>query len=324
MQHRTSSISASRAFWGIALATLFVLAADQIGGKLMDHMYLRSTATPLGRILNAGPENLVLGSSTSKYAIMPGAFLPGTRNGAENGQSMYYAAAVLRAMPEGTNLRRVFLGIDPGDLRYGLEVTTLKHLWNVSPLARLDPNLRERLDATRKVHPLEFVSGLYPHRNRISKIVKQYFFPHPPKDNPYSWYSGQAHELNPAGPVEGKAPALHPAARKALEEIAVDAKRLGVQLVLFTSPVYGRVREHDPANQGLYATLRTILGGVDLIDLTRHDEPRLDDFAADMNNFWDGPHLNDVGAKTYSRILVDMYNQRTNSESTHADAAHLD
>lgn len=321
MPHRTSSISASRAFWGIALAALFVLVADQLGGMLMDYVYPRSTATPVGRILNANPENLVLGSSTSKYAIYPDAFLPATRNGAENGQSLYYSAAVLHALPAGTSLRRVFIGIDPSDLKEGLEVSTLKHLWKVSPLARLDLSLRERLDHTRTVHPLEFVSGLYPHRNGLFKIIGQYFTPRPPKDSLYSWYNGNMHELTPAGPVEGEPPALHPAARKALEEIAADANRLGVQLALFTAPVYGRLREHDPANQGLYAAMRDAFRGTDVVDLTRHDEPRLDDFIQDVNNFWDGPHLNAAGAPAFSRILADMYKQHTNPESTHADAA---
>lgn len=324
MQRKTSSISASRAFWGIALAALFVLAVDQAGGALMDRVYLRSTATPVGRIVNAAPENLVLGSSTSKYAIKPQAFLPATRNGAENGQSLYYGAAILHALPQGTPIKRVFLGIDPGDLKFGLKVSTLKHLWKVSPLARRDETLRARLDATRHVHPLEFVSGLYPHRNGLVKIVEQYFSPRAPGDSLYSWYKGQVRELAPEGPVQGPPPSLAPEARKALEEIAADARRLGVRLVLFTSPVYGRVREHDPANQGLYAAMREALAGADVVDLTRHADPRLTAFAADVRNFWDGPHLNGAGAGAYSRILADMYSQRTALEESHADTAAND
>ncbi|WP_461209668.1 hypothetical protein [Desulfocurvus sp. DL9XJH121] len=318
MPHKTSSISASSAFWGIALTVLFVLAVDQACGLVMDSIYPRSTASPVGRIVNADPENLVLGSSTARYAVNPETFLPGTRNGAENGQSLFYCAAVLRALPQDTRLKRVFLGVDPLDLTNGLKTPTLKHLWAVYPRIRKDAHLRQRLGTLRRIRAVEYLSGLFPHHNGLFNMIRQYLFPKPPEDSLYSWYPGQHHELTPAKAPEGPPHALDPDAMQALRDIAEDAQRLGVELVPFSSPVYGQVREHLDVNRLLYAGLREALAPARPTDLTDHDDPRLEAFAMTKTYFWDGPHMNDVGGREYARLLADMYRQRTSREASHA------
>lgn len=317
MQRKTSSISASSAFRGLLLTALAVLLVDQATGLFMDRAYVGSTATPVGRILRAEPENLVLGSSTARYAIHPDDFLPDTFNAAQNGQSLFYAAAILRALPARPDLKRVFLGIDPNDLLDGDAAPTLKNIWQISPLARQDPFLRRCLGVTRPANPLEFLSGIYPHRNHLFKIVRQYVTPRPTDGGLYSWYTGNRHALVPGKPDEGPPRPLHPMAREALQRIARDARRLDVELVLFTSPVYGAQRELDSANSALYADMRAILRDTRHTDLTVGEGPEFAAFVQDGANFWDEAHLNLDGARAYSKLLASFYAQRKNQDGTH-------
>ena len=107
MRTAPSSISASSLVKALLAIIVLVVLIDQLGGLFLRRIYLQSTNSPIGRITHAAPATLVLGSSTAKHAIDPAAFLPGTYNAAENGQSLFHAVATLRSLPPTTGLQRV-------------------------------------------------------------------------------------------------------------------------------------------------------------------------------------------------------------------------
>ncbi len=313
-QTAPSSISASSLAKALAAIIVLVLLIDQLGGLFLRRIYLESTSSPIGRIARAAPTNLVLGSSTAKHAIDPAAFLPATYNAAENGQSLYFAAATLRNLPPIETLQRVIIGLDPDDIISGYRSDNVRHLWRIAPLAYRDQVLRDWLaqaKAPRADKPttdplidLKFLSGLFPYRRIAPSVVDQWLRPRDTGDG-YDALDGQmdgAVVLRAGGePIE-----IADEAGDLLSALADAVRRHNLQIVTVTTPLAGYLREQDPRFEPALQAMREALAGTDHCDLTLYDAPWLQSFIRNPQHFWDGPHLNRQGAVAYSTTLAEV------------------
>ena len=313
-----SSTSASRAPSGaprdglsarglaLVLAALAVglVAADRLGGMALERAYRATAASPVDRILASRAQVLVLGSSVSKYAIDPAYFLANSYNAAANGQGLFYAAAVLRNLPREAPVRRVVLGFDPGEFHSGYRDANFKHLARLAPLARADPWLREQIGRSDSWAWLKNLSHLYFYRGTVPEIVKRALRPEKPGRG-FEPLVGVRHDSDPPPVADGgAAQTVAPEALEALDRILAAAAARDIQVVAVVIPVWGRARERAAAFAGIMAAIRGRLAAAGMCDLTAGDSPALDAIRADGSLFFDGPHMNTLGARRYSRALA--------------------
>ncbi|MHA1564053.1 MAG: hypothetical protein ACTSX7_01965 [Alphaproteobacteria bacterium] len=304
MQTAPSSISASSLFKALLAIIVLVVLIDQLGGLFLRNIYLKSTNSPIGRIAQAAPANLVLGSSTAKHAIDPAAFLPATYNAAENGQSLFHAVAMLRSLPPNTGLQRVIIGLDPDDIVSGYKSNNVSRLWRLAPLAYKDKVLRGWLGQTDTLVDIKFLSGLFPYRRIAPSVVDQWLRPRT-TGNGYDALEGEmAGELSLR--LSSEPMVIAPESADLLAALAAAAKRLDLQIVTVATPLAGYLREQDPLFAPALQAMRGALAGTDHCDLTTYTAPWLENFIRQRQNFWDGPHLNRQGAIAYSTALAEV------------------
>jgi hypothetical protein len=295
---------------GLVLTLAVLVGFDQGGGALLDHLYERSSLSPVVRITQAAPENLIVGSSTANRAIDPQAFLLRTYNAAEDGQGIFYMAALLRALPDGTPIRRIVIGIDPGSLISGFADATTKHLWRLGPLAASDPVLRDWLVRDSFLTEIKLLSRLFAYRSDAGPIIRRWLRPSP-ADNGFTPLDGALDALPDPVPAKERAPrAVAPEAGVVLDIIAAEAVRLNAQIVTVTIPVLGGFDADDPAFAAAYALMSERLSAVPHCDLTSAHTPALRAVAATPAFFSDGAHFNGAGARAYSEQLAQLIASR--------------
>ncbi len=299
-----SSISASSLAKALLAITVLVLLIDQFGGLFLRAIYPQSTISAIGRIAQAAPATLILGSSTAKQAIDPAAFLPATYNAAENGQSLFHAVAMLRNLPPMTNLQRVVIGLDPDDLVSGYKSGNVARLWRLAPLAYKDRLLRQWLGQADPLVDIKFLSGLFPYRRIAPSVIDQWLRPRT-NGNGYQALEGEMDD--PLKLRSPSAPAvIAPESADLLAALAEAAGRRNIQIVTVATPLAGYLREQDPLFAPAFQAVRTALAGTDSCDLTTYTAPWLESFIREPSNFWDGPHLNRQGAIAYSTALAEV------------------
>lgn len=304
-KNEASSTSATRAAFGIAITALVLLTLDQGGAWLLDRVIERSTWSPLVKVERSKAETLVLGSSTAKYAVDAAHFLPNSLNAGENGQGVFYTAAILSALPNAGSLKRVVALIDPGGLSSGFNNNNLKHLWRYAPLARRAPQLRPWLRATDPWASVKLLSGLFAYRDDGRRVVKYWLRPET-EFYPYEPLVGRKHAIDASQKsLDGVSLPTSKEGLALLDRMAADVTRLGVKLVVAVTPVPGLLREEHAQFAAVFIDIRSRLAKTDFCDLTLNPPDSVRVFSLDADNFWDGPHLNQRGARAYSAMLAE-------------------
>ncbi|MGB8275606.1 MAG: hypothetical protein WCF16_10105 [Alphaproteobacteria bacterium] len=305
-----SRASARTVALALALLALGLFAADRAGGVLLDRLYPASGASPAVRIAQARPQVLVLGSSIAKYAIDPAAFLPGTFNAAANGQGLFYAAALVRNLPQDSGVKRIVFGVDPAEFIAGYKDSTFPHLADLGPLARHDPWLRDMIGRGDPWAELKFQSRLYYYRGALAQILKRLLRRAEARAG-FEPLRGVAH--GPDMPVYHDVPPGKPSAHEslaALDLLLEAAAARGIQVVGLAIPEWGRDFATAPRYQAVIAAIRARLEAAGACDVIVAESVELDRIRNDGALSFDGAHMNAAGAAAYSPEIARLIRER--------------
>src|SRR5690606_27475901 len=288
----------------LTVIALALIAADRIYGLVFDYAFARSSFNVAAQVERADPHTLVIGASGGKYALDPAVLGQGSYNAAQNGQSGYYVAALLNALPTGSNLSRVIYAFDPDDVASGLRGSNVKHLARFAPWSRQDPQLRGWLTRGRLIESVKLYSHIYRYRGIAAAVIRGWR--KPAWDNTgYQPLTG----IMPARPLPDRPsrPALRPPddGIALLHALAAAVRRHNVQLVVLSAPMHGYDRTVRTNLAPLYEAMREAFSGLDFCDLTTVRDPRLDHIHSAHTYYFDGAHANAEGAQAFSAVIRD-------------------
>lgn len=290
----------------LAIVLLALIGLDRLYGLSFDYVYARSSFNVAAQVQRADPETLILGASGGKYALDPVTLGARSYNAAENGQSGYYVAALLNALPTGGSLKRVIYAFDPGDVAAGLNGPNVKHLARFTPWSSSDPQLFSWLSRGRIVEALKLHSGFYRYRGLNSAAFRGWRRPDW-SDTGFEPLSGvmapQPLPVHPPAPVVPPAPE----GKAMLEVIAAAVRRHQAQMVVVVAPMYGHDRSAMPEYADLFQIMRNSFRDLSFCDLTAiRDDPRLKSLTATHTFYFEGAHANAEGARYFSALVRDL------------------
>ena len=289
------------------MLVLLLVAFDWIGGVFLRRIYPESTANPVARVQRAGPHTVILGSSTAKYGLEPAALGESVYNAAENGQTIFFAAAFLRRLPQQSSIRRVVLGLDLPDLVEGYQAKNMRYLKKYSVLATGDPHLLDQLSVIDPFIKVKFLSGLYPFRGQTRRVIYEWLVP-AIVDDGYQPLIGAGGE---AGRIDSRPPTpAPPESVEGLRQVIAAAELRRLQLVVLAMPWMDEPFPADTSRfSNVIARFRRLLAETDACDLTTVRVPGISKLAGDPSNFKDREHLNGVGARRYGALVADLIDE---------------
>lgn len=325
-----------RHFWlALIVALISLVVIDRTFGWVMDQLYEKSSKNPIAQIERTKPEWLVVGSSVAKYAVDPSFMdIKQVYNAGRNGQGIYYATLILKALPENTSVKRVIWFVDPGDLVMTLKDGGAENIRAVSPLVTRVPSLRKAFTGDDVLKSIALYSHLYRYRELAPGIAARWLRPHwqetgysppafvdPPKPQSNDPITEDAEKKPKAS---SRKTVLQPSTdgQDILRILADEIKKRDWQLVLVTGPVLNDDRTTKEAFRDIYALLRKTMRGLSVCDLTTLPASGFANVIGQSDYFFDGAHMNGPGAKAMSRQLSVLLRQHclgavTSEKPTH-------
>lgn len=280
-----------RQLWLALAAVLFsVVIIDILFGVCMDQVHARSSNNPVAQIMRSGAQTLIAGSSTSKYSIAPTVFSGRTYNAGENGQSGYYVAALLSALPAGNAVRRVIYALDPADITDGLDGANIPNLRAFAPWSGRDMKLRAWIAYGNPFARWALFSNLYRYRALAPGIVARWLWPNRSPDG-FMPLHGSLEGLPARSTAQEPSRQPSSSGLAMLEAIAAEVSRQDLELIVLITPTLGRDRRTETGNRVVLEAMRRIFAHVKFCDLTSMQDARIDRFTQTPAYFHDGPHL---------------------------------
>lgn len=292
----------------LALVAAALLAGDQLYGFAHDRMFARSSYNPAARVQHADAETVIIGASGAHYALDPAVLGGRSYNAASDGQSGFYVAALLNALPSGS-IKRVIYGFDPEDVQSGLAGPNVKHLAQYAPWANHDAQFAGWIARDRPLTRFKLVSGFYRYRGLGPAVLRGYTRPRWDGNGFEPLRATMAPYPVPQPPVAPDLP-LAESGRMMLQAIRAAVARHDAELVVLVTPMYGGNRGLRPQNAGATAAMRAAFAGLRVCDLTADPDPRLPGIYTNPAYYRDGAHTNATGAAAYSAIVRDMVSTR--------------
>lgn len=288
----------------VAAVALALVVCDQLYGLVFDRLFASSTFNPAARVQMAGADTVIVGASGAHYSLDPAVLGGRIYNAAEDGQSGYYVATLLNALPAGS-VRRVLYGFDPSDVVSGLAGPNVKHLARFAPFAASDSQFETWITGGKPLARLKLRSGFYRHRGIATAALRGWFAPPglgtgfvpldgimtPPAQNPVT--GGPAGRPSPSGLAM-------------LQAVAAAVRRHDAELVVLMTPMYRYDRSRLAEFQPLIAAMRDSFAGLRLCDLTAPEDSRMAAVFDNHRHYRDGAHTNGAGASAYSQIIRDQ------------------
>lgn len=291
----------------IALAVLIagLVCTDLIAGHWLDRMFAKSSLNPVAGFRHANANTVILGASGGKYALDPASLGGGIYNAAENGQSGYYVAAFLNALPPNT-VKRVIFAFDPADVQSGLAGPNIKHLARFSPWAARNLQLKSWLSHGKVLEQVKLLSAFYRYRGIFGGVVRRWMRPQWSADG-YKPLSGvMKFEIKVGQQPAKERFQASPSGIGMLNAIANAVARQGSELVVVTTPGFESDRANLPQLASLMDSMRSAFGGLRVCDLTTARDSRLSDIFHTHTLYADGAHMNGEGARIYSSVVKDL------------------
>ncbi len=254
-------------------------------------------------------ETLLLGSSTISRNLDPKVF-ESTLGGnaysmAKDGTGLFYSTLLLNELPEqSSSLKYIVLGIDPAAFINGFKSSNFKRVERLKPLYWYDSELSEFLDGEDKWAVLKKSLVSYPYRGVYRTIMMDKLKGKSGLPGNFSpLYGHMQPETNEV--ADGQPKPLAPESLRALEIIAQTMAKQSAKLVLISTPFYGgRQRAFENQYSQVMQTIHEKLSAVNVCDLTQFTSPELMTFSMNHKMFFDGAHMNNEGAFSYSQIIA--------------------
>lgn len=312
MAPETSSISATKALTAravtLALSAVCILLilADQLGGYFLDRVFESSSYNPVAGILATNADVIIAGASGSRYSMDPSILGSSVYNAASDGQSGFYVAALLRAIPAGS-VKRVIYGFNPSDVLSGLDNPNVKQMVRYAPWSSEDVEMLGWISGGSLVSRVKLFSGFYRYHSIGHKVIYQWLRPRwsnhgfEPLFRNLSDDKGKNPiriERSPQPPTES---GLH-----LLESVRDAVQKQDAELIVVITPAYGYDRRSVGEHAQALAAMRETFSGLKMCDLTQLPASNLAPIFMDRTNFSDSSHMNHHGAQAYSTYLRDV------------------
>jgi hypothetical protein len=307
--------------WLVLAGVLFSVAVvDVLFGLGMDRIYARSSQNPVAQIVRSRAQTIIAGSSTAKYSLAPAVLAGTVYNAGENGQSGYYVAALLGALPENSAVRRLIFVLDLADIADGLNGANTRNLRAFAPWAGRDRKLREWIAHDMPAARWALRSGLYRYRTLAPNIIARWLWPRWRADG-FTPLQGSFEPLPSSIGGQHKPLLPDPSGFAMLEAITAEVSRRQLELVVLVTPILGQDRSTDASYRPALEAMRRVFAKVKFCDLTSLRDERLDRVISMPALFHDGPHLNGDGARHYTGIVSSQIRQHCRFEQWAGQAA---
>jgi hypothetical protein len=301
----------------LLLSVSAVILVDRLLGRSLEQLYDAGSEGQNGGDLNrylkaARPDILVLGSSRAHHHVIPDSLSPTAYNLSHNGMSVAFQAALVAVLSDRNAMpsRTLLLHVDPDDAlldNANGDVRFLRRFYGSVPYVTVRIN---------ELHPLErvaFWSDMYRFNGMVPGLLRTWLMPAPTVRNDQRGYVRRADQPQDAERTRFTAHkdsvnATSYAARwneqhireRILEPVHyVDSvcRSHGIELILFTSPLYRTTAERAAYN----ARVHELLGPSPRWIMP--DELALN--ALDNIDLWrDNVHLRHRGATIFSGALA--------------------
>ena len=319
MIHQHSYISAIKVF-KIFISSIFILVIfDIIGEKIIKEKFINSDYD-IRNILNKKKSDLLIfGSSTTARAFDPNIFDKKLKtNGytfASDGTGIFYATSLLRQIPEDIRVKYIIFGIDPQSFISGYSSNNFKQIERLTPYAKKDPILMNFLRIDDEWIDFKMISLSYPYISQVKEILKddaRNFLNGENRKNTKNFRSLNGSLIRESESknfendfinednIKISVEAIH-----ALELIKEQMNKKDFKLVIVTTPIFNtNLRSVQQKYKNVMEAIRKILKNDNLCDLTLIETQEMKNITKNPGNFYDGPHLNSIGAIKFSKEIA--------------------
>ena len=323
MKHQHSYISATRVLIIFLVSIIVLIFLDKVISKVIKQEFINSNYAIQSILPKKNPNLIILGSSTASRALNPYIIdnILGTHSYtfASDGTGIFYAIGLLRQIPENYDLDYILFGIDPQSFVSGYSSSNFKQIERLSPYAKIDPVIMNFLRQDDKWIRIKMLSSTYPFIAIFKEMLKdklRFFISNEnnEKNKNFIALNGSlinthTHELS-ATYKEGfelgnEILEISDEAVYALELLRDQIIKNNSKLVIVTTPIYNsKLRSLQPQYSKVMKTIRETLHSDSFCDLSKNETKEIKSITNDSNNFYDGPHLNSVGAKKFSKEVA--------------------
>jgi hypothetical protein len=284
----------------VLLAVLF--ACDRLAGAAAEHWYFKTRDGDTGGQINTLVQKkfdvLVFGDSRAESHYVPSVLRARLGESAFNagfkGANAMYQYALEQLVFDHYEPKLIVYDFSPYSL--GSEDNPYSRLYPLFPYWR-NEHVWEVIAEAGPVQRLAFLSRLYPYNSKIHSILLfNVIDKRPGADDGYVGHPASMRRA-PIEPIRAHPESYSELLVSYLDRFIVSAHEHGVGLVVTMSPRYA---------SGTYVIPRKVLDrlaeyGVPIVDFGLEQYPEF----ADAKLFRDPSHLDDQGARAYSRILAD-------------------
>lgn len=297
----------------VGLFLLGLLLLDRGVGWTLDRIYAQvKTGESSGGLVNLAlahkdAQLIFFGNSRCRHQVVPEVIMQSfpvkVHNAGAIGQNIQYHHALLQLLLAEQTSAQVFVRlIDHRELHLNGMAGANK----LSPMYGRLPGVDALLEEGDRWNTLKYLSHSYRYNSMVLPILRNYFDPEVGEEDGYRpMYGNQVvtdpAKANPVPPLPQPLP-IDPAREALIVDFNARAQAAGIQVVAALSPMWRLPNPLSPEETGLLAHYEELLQkqGVPLLKVDEAHYPELNN----PKLYWDNEHLNDEGARLFSRLLA--------------------
>lgn len=281
-----------------------VCLADLASGSVLKHFYFKQTSGLLYRttyvIDSTKAEILVFGSSRANHHYVPEVFTDTLNrtfyNSGREGNFLLYNYAVFKAVITRYSPGIVLFDIQPDELFY--EKSNYDRLSSLLPYYKNHPEIRKIVNLRSPYEKYKMISSIYPYNSSLLTIAAGNFGFNRSRRNDRSGYiplhgaldDTVLYNLNTENSI------IDTNKVNALKDIIKLCREKEIGLILVHSPVYAIVEKNISTD-----LIEKISQQNNIVYLDYLNNP---EFISNVKFFMDQDHLNDTGARYFSRLIA--------------------
>jgi hypothetical protein len=296
-------------FIGKLLLILFIIYIFDFGiGKVLKVFYLRLEDGLYGQITycieSTSADVLILGSSRANHSYVPEVFEEGPYtcyNAGRDGSFVLYNYALFKAVITRYTPKKIIIDISPDELSYS--AAEYERLSLLLPYYQSHPEIRDIIDLRGPLERVKHISSVYFYNSLVFQVVRgtlpngkvkvQDMKGYQPLQKKMKYDKIDTVKIDPGNTDENKI--------SALKDIISTCHKKNIDLVFVYSPIW-KITKDGYCNQII--TKLCTENGIKYIDMSN-----LPDFINRPDYFADISHLNEEGARVFSKMLKNRLKQ---------------
>jgi hypothetical protein len=289
----------------IFIIVSFILICDRGIGTILKIFYFRQESGDGYRTTYAIDSTLadilVFGSSRANHSYVPEIFEENFRctfyNTGRDGNYVLYNYAIFKAITRRYNPKMIIFDIRPEDL--GSNAFEYDRLSLLYPYYMTHPEITEIVDTKSPFEKMKRISAIFPYNSLIFQIAMgnlEFNKKRMPDINGYIPF----YEIMKNEKIDTSKSSIYTIDENkilALKDIIITCQQKNIKLIFVNSPTWGIIQDD-------YCEVRLLElcseYGIPFFDMSNHPI-----FISSPGYFADKNHLNDEGAKVFSKILSD-------------------